>query len=253
MADKKMDHKKEFEKLFDEMTYQKGLSRKDAWSRLMLMFACDISNLTEPYPERKERRLKLFNECSERLDGVEIPTKMLGFFLADMSENPNQDFLGDLYMKLSMGERGWGQVFTPYHICELMARITMSGMADGDKLDEIENKGFVSVSDPCVGGGSMLIASAQVVRDAGYDVTKNMLAYGQDIDLTAVNMAYCQLAVLGIPAVIVWGNSLSEPYTGHPMFIEDNDKHWYTPALFTEAWHERRVAIHEKYKEKEAA
>ena len=100
-----------------------------------------------------------------------------------LNEDPNQDFLGDMYMKLSMGERAWGQIFTPYHVCEMMAQMTF----DSPEKD-IKDHGYVTTLDPAVGGGAMLIASAQALRDAGYDPKTQMIAVGQDVDITAVYM-----------------------------------------------------------------
>ena len=248
MKNIEVDRKKEFEKLFEKMCYDKGLSRKDAWSDLMLMFACTISNATEPYKERFNEREETYMRIEERLGGKELPAQMLATLILALNENPNQDFLGEMYMRLSMAERAWGQVFTPYHISEMMAMMVF----DNPESD-IEDHGYVSTCDPCVGAGAMIIASAQAMRTAGYDVSSQMVAVGQDIDLTVVCMAYVQLSALGIPAVIVHGDSLMKPYTGNPMFIEDRESHWYTPALFANVWYERRVAFIEEVKRKAAA
>ncbi|ADL36100.1 hypothetical protein bpr_II162 (plasmid) [Butyrivibrio proteoclasticus B316] len=239
-----MDYKKEFQKEFESMCYNKGLNKKEAWGILMEMFACTLSNQTEPrYNVRQEREEKYY-KCEERLGGKEIPAKLLAYLMMALNEDPNQDFLGDMYMKLSMGERAWGQIFTPYHVCEMMAQMTF----DSPEKD-IKDHGYVTTLDPAVGGGAMLIASAQALRDAGYDPKTQMIAVGQDVDITAVYMAFVQLAIIGCPAVVVHGDSLAEPYTGNPLFVDDNSSYWYTPMLFTKAWFERRKAFIEELRD----
>ncbi len=239
--DEKLDYQKEFQKEFENMCYKQGLNRKDAWSTLMQMFACTLSNITEPRKDVREEREKLFEECKSRLGGQDIPALLLSYLMLALAENPNQDFLGDMYMKLSMGEKAWGQCFTPYHICSLMARLTV------DAPDEaIAKEGFATVLDSCVGGGAMLIAAAQILRESGYKPETQMIAVGQDIDRTAVSMAFVQLAIIGCPAVIVCDDALARPYTGNPLFVDTNSNYWYTPALFTNVWHERRKAIIEE-------
>lgn len=42
-----------------------------------------------------------------------------------LEKNPEQDFLGSIFMSLNLGNEHNGQFFTPYHVCELMAEVTM--------------------------------------------------------------------------------------------------------------------------------
>ena len=238
----KNDYIKEFNKIFEEMTYKRGLNRRSAWENLMLMFAIDISNFTEIREEVKKDRLDTFSSCTENLGGTDEPQKLFNIIVKAISENPEQDFLGDLYMSLG-GIRELGQCFTPYHICSLMAELSLE-----DSKTPIEENGFVSVADPCVGAGAMLIASANKIRNDGYDPSTQALFYGQDLDQTCVCMAYIQLSLQGLPAVVVQGNSLTEPYTGNPMFVEDNSNYWYTPILYTKAWEDKRKEYIKKYK-----
>ncbi len=242
--EKETDYKKEFVKLFEETCYHNGLDKRSAWDHLMMMFACTISNVTEVRMGIREERETRFEECKKQFKNADAPAQLLSYLMMALTENPDQDFLGDVYMKLSMGEKAWGQCFTPYHICNLMAQLSF-----GEPEEPIKENGFCSVSDPCVGGGAMLIAAAQIMREKGYDVSSQMIAVGQDIDLTAVNMAFVQLSIIGVPAVIVCGNALTEPYTGHPMFVENSSNYWYTPALFTDTWTRRRIAIAKEIRE----
>lgn len=132
------------------------------------------------------------------------------------------DFLGSLYMSLELGDSWKGQYFTPYEVSRLMAGITM-----GDKgPSEVEAKGFITVNDPCIGGGAMVIAAAHAMLDAKINYQQHMHAVGVDIDIVAVHMAYIQLSLLHIPAVIYHGNSLSLEVWSV----------WHTPAHTLGLW-----------------
>lgn len=116
----------------------------------------------------------------------------------------HRDFLGSLFMSLELGDAWRGQFFTPYEVSFLMASMLM-----GDVQPEIERKGFVTVNDPCIGGGAMVIAAAHALQKAGFNYQTQMHAVAADIDIVAVHMAYVQLSLLHIPAVIYHANSLS--------------------------------------------
>nr|WP_277990856.1 N-6 DNA methylase [Chromobacterium haemolyticum] len=108
-------------------------------------------------------------------------------------------------MNLELGDSWKGQFFTPYEVSYLMAAINM-----GDRAPvEIEKKGFITLCDPCVGGGAMVIAAAHALQDAKINYQQHMHAVAVDIDIVAVQMAYVQLSLLHIPAVVYHGNSLT--------------------------------------------
>lgn len=72
----------------------------------------------------------------------------------------------------------------------------------------------------------MVIAAAEVLKERGVDYQKKMNVVAQDLDWKSVYMCYLQLGLLGIPAICVQGNTLTEPYrSGYP-------EEWvlYTPA-----------------------
>ena len=54
-----------------------------------------------------------------------------------------------------------------------------------------------------------MIAHAHAMRDAGVNYQQHMHAVAVDVDLVAVHMAYIQLSLLHVPAIVVHGNSLS--------------------------------------------
>ena len=57
----------------------------------------------------------------------------------------------------------------------------------------------------------MIIAAAKVLKDRGINYQKCMRVVAQDLDWKAVYMCYVQLSLLGINAVVVQGNTLTDP------------------------------------------
>lgn len=117
---------------------------------------------------------------------------------------PFDDVLGKLYMEFALGNPDSGQFFTPYSLCKLMAQMQMSGI--GEKVAE---KGFITVNEPACGAGAMIIALAECMKEQEFNPQTQLHVIAQDIDIRAVHMAYIQFSLLGIPAVVYHGDTLS--------------------------------------------
>ena len=148
----------------------------------------------------------------------------LGALALALEQEP-ADVLGSVFMELELGNRWKGQFFTPFHLCRAMAALQMGDGVAG----EIAAKGYVTANDPCVGGGAMPLAFAAELRAAGLDPARHLHVTAQDVDSTAVHMAYVQLSLMGVPAVVILGNSLT---------LEARE-HWYTPAHVLGGWSQR--------------
>lgn len=133
------------------------------------------------------------------------------------------DHLGQLYMNLDLGNDRLGQYFSPYDLSLLSARMILD---ESSVAQKIEKKGFVSLYEPTVGGGGMVIAAAQVIKDMGFNPQQQLHVTCQDLDITAVYMTYLQLSLFGIPAVVIHGDVLK---------LEERS-HWYTPFHIINGW-----------------
>lgn len=120
-------------------------------------------------------------------------------------ENGMSDILGEIYMEAGMGSKNTGQFFTPYHVSRMCAELVLP------KPDE---DGIYRINEPSCGGGGMIIAAADVLKSRGINYQQKMDVVAQDLDWKGVYMCYLQLSLLGIRAVVVQGDTLSEPYTG---------------------------------------
>ena len=156
----------------------------------------------ELWQERENRYLKIINTYSK--EEQQSFAKMLAF-LALAYEEGFSDVLGEIYMELGRGNKYMGQFFTPYHVSKLMAEMVFLP-------DEISEDEPLTLNEPTVGAGGMVIAAADVLNQRGINYQRCMEVTAQDIDWRAVYMAYIQLSLLGISATVVQGNTLSEPY-----------------------------------------
>ena len=242
-SDYLQDSEKEFLRLFDTLTYSR--SAWQVWEDLMTVMACSISNAVDRIPKHYETREKEYENCIKRLGSVEIAAQMLGIIVMALEKNPEQDFLGTLYMNLNLASHWHGQFFTPYNICQVMAKIII-----GDCEEKIKEKGWISIGDPCVGGGAMLIAAANMMKHQEINYQQQVVFVGQDIDRIVAMMAYIQLSLLGCPGYIVVGDSLIHPFTGSALFPQEREGQevWITPMFITDIWTIRRCHVSLKHK-----
>jgi type I restriction-modification system DNA methylase subunit len=132
---------------------------------------------------------------------LESHGSLLGITVAAL-EDTEQDFLGEVFTFAELTNSRNGQFFTPYHVSKMMAAMA------------VEEKGLPQnrvcrINDPCCGAGGMLIATAMVMKARGFNYQRNAFFMGQDIDHRCARMAFIQLSLLGIPALIVCGNTLT--------------------------------------------
>ena len=218
------NHKKDFKKIFDELSQK--YARFSIWEAFVVMLACSLSNrVTYPYFNDREELYKKYKDKFLQQE-VDKFSHLAAITILALTENPNQDFLGELYMELGLGNKKSGQFFTPYNVCQLTAEITMF---ESKTLEsEIKEKGYITINDPCCGGGALLIAGANVVKErlknSKYDVNKSVVLFAQDIDFLCALMCYIQLSILGMPAIIKVGNSLSSPM----LEGEFSENYWVT-------------------------
>jgi type I restriction-modification system DNA methylase subunit len=110
---------------------------------------------------------------------------MLALLIMEMEERKDSDLgndvLGEFY-ELSFCRKGAGQFFTPWPICQLIAKCQPSDESS------VEPK---RVLDPTCGSGRMLLAGAQNFGSRHW-------YYGIDIDHTCVKMAALNLFLNGI-------------------------------------------------------
>lgn len=111
-----------------------------------------------------------------------------------------------------------------------MAAITVENVAE-----QVNEHGYISINDPCCGGGATLIAGVNEARKqlekADLNYQNHVLVVAQDIDECVALMCYIQLSLLGV------GDSLTELMTTGDKL----DHYWFMPMYFSNIWTMRRV------------
>lgn len=232
-------HQKEFVRLFHTLTARH--SRWTVWSDFVTMIAIEISNAVDPInrPARTERYNSLISKYNEA-DRHAI-TLMFIQVVQGLERNPDQDFLGEIFMGLGLGNEHKGQFFTPYNVCRLMSSITGT-----DIQSRIADRGWISVNDCACGAGALLVAFANECLRQKVNYQTSILFIAQDIDFIVGCMCYIQLSLLGCPGYVVIGDSLTDPATSldrYGLIPEHSENIWYTPLFFRPEWNQRqRVA-----------
>ncbi len=134
-------------------------------------------------------------------DGV-LFDEMLGLMTMGLADGPH-DILGEVYMKVGIGNKNTGQFFTPFHISYMRAKMAV--------MDEDGNR-EITLNEPSCEAGGMIIATARALMDKGVNYQRCLEVVAQDLDWIAVYMCYIQLSLLGISATVVQGDTLSNPY-----------------------------------------
>ena len=238
----KTERQRELEKLYNRMCGKH--SRYEVWQDAVWIIACSISNAVDKryFDQREAQYMRIIQKYDEKeLDA--FPDFFTNIVLG-MEENPDCDFLGELYMGLNLGNDHAGQFFTPYHMCSLMSRITID---EGLSREKIEDHGYISINDCACGAGATLIAAANHLRSVGINYQQQALFIAQDIDATVALMCYIQLSLLGCAGYVKIGNALTNPMTGHVLFGDGSESTWYTPMYFSKRWSTLRAIEHMKW------
>ncbi len=105
------------------------------------------------------------------------------------------DYLGEVYMQIASlsKSKALGQYFTPFHICEMMAKMQLGDIKSIIKKAQEGNR-RISVMEPCAGSGAMLLACKKVIiEEVGLSGLDHFEFFGQDIDHVCVKMCKIQM------------------------------------------------------------
>lgn len=207
-------------KKFESMGHSR--STWEAFSDFLELAAIAISNQCDLREREKREETYLHTAGKYEADELTLLCQILADVAMVLEQEP-ADVLGSVYMQLELGNKWAGQFFTPQSLADVMGAMTLD--PEGARA-EIARKGYITVSDPAIGGGVTIIGFCKAMQAAGLDFRISMHATGVDVDVKAVHMAYIQLSLLGIPATIVHGNTITlQEYS-----------HWYTPAHVFGGW-----------------
>lgn len=234
----KKEATKDYSQLFikDFMELARTRSKWTVWDDFITMFACSISNAVDKSDIHWDTREKMYLSIVKKYkkNEMDIFPRLAAYVVEALDKNQEQDFLGELFMNLDLSNEHNGQFFTPYHVCDFMAKITCD-------VDSIPKTGPITINDPACGAGATLIAAANELRKIyekrGLNFQNYVLAVAQDIDQNVGLMCYIQLSLLGLAGFIKIGDSLSDPIRSG----DDLSNYWFTPMYYSEIWTYRRM------------
>lgn len=171
-------------------------------SALSIQNTCCITH-DKIWRDREKTYLDIANKYSDK--EMFQMSEMLAWLIEELEEEFS-DVLGSIYMECGIGNKYTGQFFTPFHLSELCARC-------GIDLNNLPESGRITLNEPSCGGGGMIIAACKVLHDHGFDFQRRLDVVAQDLDWKGVYMTYLQLSLIGCRAVVVQGNTLTEPYS----------------------------------------
>ena len=211
---------REIVKLIESIGYRHGI--QTIFDDYLTIASCAVSNAVDKV--HFEEREALYMETIKKYSKEELQKFVeLHAMVVNALEQSlySTDLLGELFHSLNLSNSRNGQFFTPIHIAEFMAEAML-----GPKCTEIEEKGHVTLCEPTCGSGVMVIAAANSLYKNHYNPSQNMCVLACDNDIRCAKMAYIQLSYLGIPAVVVHGDSLAmQEYA-----------RFYTPVYMIGGW-----------------
>ena len=238
--EKQKNYEKEFLDIFQQLCYYR--SKWQVWEDVITMIALSIANALENNEQKKKEREQKYCDCVNRIgrkENIQLVAKLMAIIVMALEKNPEQDFLGKIYMELELFNHWKGQLFTPYHICKVMVDLSSQNIQK-----QLEEKSFISVCDPTCGAGALLIAYANAIKDKNINYQQKVLFIGQDIDAIVGMMCYIQLSLLGCAGYIVIADTLTNPICGDVLMPIEKEKQqfWYMPMFQTEQWYIKRLA-----------
>ena len=212
-----MDRKKDIIKILNSISGK--YSAYEVFSDWIRCGALAVSNTCQLIHDHiwQDREQEYINTMKKYTAEEQCGFAEMFSMLVETLAHGTEDVLGQIYMDSGMGSRTTGQFFTPWHVSVMCAEMTYR---------EPGPDGYYSVYEPSCGAGGMIIALASVMQRNDINYQRCMRVVAQDLDWKSVYMCYLQLSLLGIRAVVVQGNTLTEPYVpGYPQW-----RVMYTPG-----------------------
>jgi len=124
--------------------------------------------------------------------------------LVEMLEENRTDVLGKVLEEWGQADKAWkGQCFTPDSVCAMMAQIAVEGL---EKPTEVGRR--IRISEPACGAGAMCVAVANELKSLDWWPWHYHI-YAVDVDWRCYAMCFLQLNLLGVPATVTHGNTLT--------------------------------------------
>lgn len=137
-------------------------------------------------------------------NGCDTMAALCGLMVQTMEETEGCDFLGEIAQAVGSLHAGVCQFFTPWAVSEMMARMTLHGIES--LLDE---QPYITIAEPAVGAGVMVLAVAKVLREMNVNVSTRVWFEAVDVMALAQQMAFVQMTMAGCSGRVICGNTLT--------------------------------------------
>lgn len=210
--------------LFEKASHGSGMF--ETWDAFVSTFAAFFATgcgneQCEWLTERADGALKRITVAAQK----DVPS-LYDPIIQAFQDNPWQDLLGDVYMRLGISNKKTGQFFTPYHLAEAMARLNLDRQM---VEDAVRDRGYITVNEPAAGGGANVIGCAHVLHDWGINYQTQAWFVCQELsELTALT-CYVQMSILGMAGVVQVGDTLKMDFRHSlytPMCVMDDRWGW---------------------------
>lgn len=211
--------KKEFIKIASSIG--RSMGRWDVLSDFATMSRCAIINNSTPFrsEEYEEQYMRIVGKYTK--EDVSAISRMLALVFMAQHDNDG-DFLGECLMEMEMGSKDIGQFFTPYSVSRMMAKLSLTHHTELSC-----RKGYLTLSEPAAGGGAMVIAAVNELRQQNEGI--DIFAVCTELSSLTADLCYINLTASNVPAQVINGNTLTmEAFRTMP-----------TPALCTNVWSHR--------------
>lgn len=234
-------YRKDFQKTFASFGAS-GHSLWQVWEDFLIISSSILCGTWDQYGREDPGKKKQFDVAWGRYTGEEHVglSDMLDDLMKAMDINPEQDFLGEIFMELGISDKWKGQFFTPYTLARTMASMTARSAAE-----RVEEHGWSKITDPACGAGVTLLAVRNELQALGIGGDQ-VLFVGQDISTTACLMCHIQLSLLGCAGYVVCADTLTNPLKlsidGISPALKEGQTARFTPLWYGDVWQGRMAA-----------
>lgn len=200
------------------------ISRPQTFGDFVAFCALLLSARTDPVHTEERtnalKRLKKNYTNNEWQAFHQVLLDLCSTFVRNTETGLYEDLFAFTYTRIGAASKAFQQNFTPADIARLIGAISVRAELS------LPEEGFFTMGDQACGSGTLLLGGAQRIANCGYNPTAHLAIQAADLDARCVHMAYLNLSLYGIPAVIVHGNTIT---------LDEYDR-WYTPAYLWGKW-----------------
>jgi hypothetical protein len=200
------------------------ISPSQTFSDFVAYSALTLSIRTDPvHAEKRRGMLKKLKDSYKDTEWNSFHEGLVALSREVVKNNQMGNFI-DLfalpYTQIGAASKELKQDFTPPDVAKLIAEIT------SQQSTALPQEGFFSIQDSACGSGTTLLAGAERIAALGFNTSTQLMVYASDLDSRCAQMAYLNLSLYGIPAVVICGNAIS---------LKEYDR-WYTPVYLLGKW-----------------